>query len=320
MRALGLWLRSLLAASVLCAIYLGLVVLAYSLVAAVRVAAVLGDAGAFATVVAVTLAAMLVQYRLGVRRTAAQLDARPLPASACPELHETTTELSDAVGVSRPTLYVAEMDEPNALALGGLRGGKVFLSERLLSRLDADERAAIVAHELVHLKYRDTVVQSLAHTLVRTVGALTWVLFALLSGFAWAVGKLVGAERNVPGRDRRVDYRQTAVAAATMLMVVLTVLTRALSRQREHLADERAAAATGDPAALASALRTVADASSGASGSADEAAPPSLYVVGVADAVLGPLFDTHPPVERRVRRLLAAAGDDRETVAVAEAE
>lgn len=317
MRALGLWLRSLLAASVLCGIYLALVVLAYSLVAAVRVTALLGDVGAFATVVAVTLAAMLVQYRLGVRRTVAQLDARPLPTSACPALQETTTELSDAVGVARPTLYVAEMDDPNALALGGLGGGKVFLDERLLARLDDDERAAIVAHELVHLKYRDTVVQSLAHSLVRTVGALTWALFALLSGFAWAVGKLVGAERNVPGREQGVDYRQTAVAAATMLMVVLTVLTRALSRQREHLADRQAAEATGDPVALASALRTVAAASSGSVG---EAAAPSLYVVGVADAVLGPLFDTHPPVERRVRRLLADADADRATAAVPDAE
>jgi heat shock protein HtpX len=314
MRALGLWLRSLLAASVLCGIYLGVVLLAYGAVSSVSATAVVGDPAALATVVAVTLAAMFLQYRLGVRRTVARLDARPLPESSFPALHATVDDLSAAVGVARPTLYVADMGDPNALALGGSRGGRVFLSRQLLRKLD-DERAAIVAHELVHLKYRDTVVQSLAHSLVRAVGALTWVLFALLSGFAWLVGKLVGAERDVPGSDRAVDYNQTAVAAATMLMVVLTALTRALSRQREYIADRQAVAATGDPAALASALRTVAaESGAGVAASAREAAPPSLYVVGVADAVLGPLFDTHPPVERRVRRLLSAAeaGDDPE--------
>jgi heat shock protein HtpX len=307
MREFGLWLRTLLAASVLCGIYLGVVLLAYSLLAAVRITTVLGDVGALAVVVCVTLGAMFLQYRLGVRRTVTDLDARPLSQSACPDLHAAADELSDAVGVGRPDLYVARMDTPNALALGSRRGGRVFFSESLLERLDADERRAILAHELVHLRYHDTVVQSLAHSLVRTVGALTWVLFAMLGAFAWAVGKLVGAERNVPGRERSVDLNETAVAAATMLMVVLTVVTRTLSRQREAVADRAAARATGDPAALASALRTIA---AGTGPTSPREAPPSLYVVGVADAMLGPLFYTHPPVERRVDRLLETVGPD----------
>jgi len=317
MRTVGLWLRTLLAASVLCAIYLGAVLVAYSLLAAVRITAVLGDAGAFGVVVCVSLAVMFAQYRLGVRRTVDALDARALPESACPDLHRAADDLSETVGVGRPDLYVADMGEPNALALGGRRSGRVFFSERLLSELDREERRAILAHELVHLRYHDTVVQSLAHGLVRTVGALTWCLFATLGAFAWVVGKLVGAERSVPGDDQGVDLNQTAVAAATMLMVTLTVVTRTLSRQREAVADRTAARVTGDPGALASALRTIA---SGSSPTATrEAAPPSLYVVGVADAMLGPLFDTHPPVAERVERLRDAAatgtrdGDPEET-------
>ncbi len=305
MRNVGLWLRTLLAASVLCGIYLAAVLVAYSLLAAVRVTAVLGNAGALGVVVCVSLSVMFAQYRLGVRRTVDALDARPLSESACPGLHRAADDLSEAVGVGRPDLYVADMGEPNALALGGRRSGRVFVSERLLSELDAEERRAILAHELVHLRYHDTVVQSLAHGLVRTLGALTWCLFATLGAFAWVVGKLVGAERAVPGDDHGVDLNQTAVAAATMLMVTLTVVTRTLSRQREAVADRVAARVTGDPDALATALRTIASGSSPAV--TREAAPPSLYVVGVADAVLGPLFDTHPPVEKRVERLQNAA-------------
>ncbi len=310
MRGLGLWLRTLLATSVLCGIYLGVVLVAYSLLAAVRVTAVLGDAGAFAVVVAVSLAVMFAQYRLGVRRTVDRLDARPLPEAACPDLHAAADELSPVVGVARPDLYVAAMDDPNALALGGRRSGRVFFSESLLADLDAAERRAILAHELVHLRYHDTVVQSLAHGLVRTVGALTWCLFATLGAFAWLVGKLVGAERSVPGDDRGVDLNQTAVAAATMLMIVLTVVTRTLSRQRETVADREAARVTGDADALASALRAIAGGSGG--GATREAAAPSLYVVGVANAMLGPLFDTHPSVEDRVRRLREATETDAE--------
>lgn len=313
MWGLGLRLRTLLAASLLCSIYLGVVLFAYSVLAAVEVTTVVGDAGAFAVVVAVSLGVMFVQYRLGVRRTVAALDARPLPESACPDLHRAADDLSEAIDVARPSLHVARMDEPNALALGGRRNGAVYLSEGLLERLDRAERRAILAHELAHLRYHDTVVQSLAHGLVRTVGALTWCLFALLGAVALIVGKLVGAERDVRGSEARhdVDLNQTAVAAATMLMVVLTVVTRTLSRQREAVADRAAVKATGDPDALASALRTI-ESEGGADG--DEVAPPSLYVVGLANAMLGGLFDTHPTVERRIGRLddVVETGADRD--------
>ena len=268
----------------------------------------IGNTGALGVVVCVTLVVMFLQYRVGVGRIVGALDSRTLPRTTYDYLHEAADDLSADIGVERPELVVAEMGEPNALALGGPRRGRVFVSRRLLADLDRDEQRAIVAHELVHLKYRDTIVQSLAHTVVQMVGVLTWVLFALLGGFAWLVGKLVGAQRDLPGNEDEVDLKEQAIAAATLLMVFLTVFTRLLSRQREYVADELAVAATGDSEALVRALRKI-EAGANENARVREVAPASLFIVGVADAVLGPLFDTHPPIDRRVDRISALADE-----------
>jgi heat shock protein HtpX len=301
MRLVGLRFRMFLAAGVLCGFFLAVVLGAYSVFAAVRLTTVLGNAGALAVVVAVTLGVMFAQYKVGVARIVATLHAGPLHADDYDYLHHAADVLSDDVGVARPTLVVAEMGEPNALALGGPRGGRVFLSKRLLTTLTPAEQRAILAHELVHLKHRDTVVQSLAHSVVRMIGGITWCLFAVLGVVAWLVGKLAGTERD-RGDDRGVDLQQQAVAAATLLMVVLTVFTRMLSRQREYVADRKAVDATGDAGALVRALRKI-EAHSDEDAVVHDVAPASLAVVGVADAMLGPLFDTHPQIDRRVERI-----------------
>jgi heat shock protein HtpX len=303
MGRLGHHCKAALALAILLAFYLVVVLSAYSVLAAVRVTAVLGSAGALGVVLFVSLVVMYAHYRFGVARIVDGVGARELSPDGHEALFTRVDRLADAVGIDRPRVYLAPLDDPNAMALGGPRHGRLVLTTALLETLDGNELDAILAHEFVHLKHRDSVVQSLGHGVVRLIGGVVWVLFLAAGYVAALVAFAVGERpRKAYGHDLREGaLRQGASVAATLLMIGLVVVTRTLSRQREYVADAGAVAVTNDLASLASALRKI-DAASG-NAPAPEEVPPSLFVVGMADAVLGQWFDSHPPVDRRVARL-----------------
>ncbi len=268
----------------------------------------------FAVVAGTTLVVGFLNYRFGTLSVVAGLDATELSRARAPGLYARVERLCDRMDVAPPRLLVADLTFPNAFALGGVRGGVLVFDRTLFWLLDADEFETIVAHELAHLEGHDSLVQTMAYTAGWTaVGTLflgvlpvTLMVTGVARGLAW-----------IRGRPEEWDaspllwIRRWMERGATAVLVGLTLLLRVHSRRREYAADDRAVAVTGDPLALARALRKI-----------QRAAEPNwgpfapFYVVTDDDSLLGRLLSTHPPMDERVRRLVDRAETSNRTVSV----
>jgi heat shock protein HtpX len=226
--------------------------------------------------------------------------ARVLEPEEAPELHALVDRLCAMADMPKPRVAVADTDIPNAFATGRSPSRSVVcVTTGLLRRLEVDELEGVLSHELSHVAHRDVTVM--------TVASFAGVIAGLLTRM-WMWG---GLSR---GRDR--DQNTALVFLAVMLVSVLVyvvsfLLTRALSRYRELSADRAGALLTGNPSALASALTKV---------SGDMAAIPDRDL-RQAEAVsafafaptltsefsLSRLFQTHPPLEKRLEQLAQVA-------------
>jgi heat shock protein HtpX len=248
-----------------------------------------------------TLLSGYLSYRFGTSRLLADLGASDLPREYAPGVHARLDRLSETMDVDRPRLLVGTLGGPNALAVE-TRGGAVVLDQSLFRLLDAAELEGILAHELAHLESNDSLVQTLAYSLLRTLVGLVVLLVApvtfLLAGFARAVAWMAG--RPLEWSRSGLGTVRTRIAQALVLVLVsLTLLVRAHSRHREYAADERAVEVTGDPLALARALRRIQRASEPAHGLLSP-----LSVHGDEDGSLTRLLSTHPPIDDRIERLV----------------
>jgi len=261
------------------------------------------------------------QYFLGERSALRAVGARRVESEAYPELHDALVRLSGIVGVETPALAVARTDVPNAFAVGRRPAhATVVVTTGLLDLLDAEERDAVLAHELAHVRNRDVGVMTLAYFLPSLAYLVAIAAYYVLVG----VFKALSGFRNVDddGAKGLVVAVVVLVASAVCTMLVSAafwvgsfLLFRLLSQYREFAADRGAAAITGDPAALAAALRKLDDGMSDLP-DADlrdaDGGVEALYVAPIDDYQFGEnrelissdLFPaTHPPVEERVERL-----------------
>ena len=260
-----------------------------------------------ALVIAVfTVVGGYLSYRFGTQRLLAALQAVELPRQHSPALYRRLDRLSLTMDVTQPPVLVADLGVPNALSLGGPREGVVVLDQSLLSLLTIDELEGILAHELAHMEQYDTFVQTLAVSLLRSLaGVFTLLLLPVLlllqgidRAFAWMLGRPTDRRPGLAGLLRRSI--ETVVG---LLLSVVALLFLAYSRRREFAADSRAADVTGRPVALARALSKI-----------DRATSPErglhslLYIHGDEQEADGlqRLLSTHPPIDDRVSRLLAA--------------
>jgi heat shock protein HtpX len=219
------------------------------------------------------------QLRYARRAALAAVDARPVDAAAAPALHGRVTRLAAGMDVGAPTVAVADARVPNAFTVGGLSGATLVVSTGLLDALDGPELDAVLAHELAHVKNRDAAVVTLAAFLPAVLEAdgggaagdgpwpvgrtATAVALVAALGALWALGAAV-APAAAPGVGGLLAFLVvvgfTALFGSVALGVVAAPVVaagRRLSRTREFLADRAAALAVGDPAALATALRTL---------------------------------------------------------------
>ncbi|WP_075938150.1 M48 family metallopeptidase [Halosegnis longus] len=248
----------------------------------------------------VTIAFGYGSYRVGTRVIVESLGAEPLAPERSPELHRRVAHLSDQLGIDPPTVCVARMETPNALALGGRRDGVLVLDVRLFRLLSGPELDGILAHELAHLRARDGLVGTLGATATSTVAGLLGLL--LLPAALLAVGvarSLALARGDSPAEmEATAAWAQAAVGSlAVVLLFGLTALLRAYSRRRELAADDTAAELTGNPRALASALSRIRRASTPSGPLAQ------LYIHGDETGTLTRLLATHPPMDERIERL-----------------
>jgi heat shock protein HtpX len=243
-------------------------------------------------------------YRLGTAHLLAVLDVEELSRERAPGLHRRVAELADATGIDPPDVAVSRLGVPNALALGGRRGGVVVLDASLFAVLSAAELEAVFAHELAHLAARDTLVKTLGYAVVDTVGGLLAVVLVpavvVAGGISRAVAHISGG--TPADADRTAARGRAAVGSlAVVLLFALTLVLRAHSRRREYAADKRAAAMTGRPLALARALERISRESTPSGPLA------RFYIHGDDEGTLSRLFATHPPMDDRIERLRAMA-------------
>ena len=238
-------------------------------------------------------------YFAGDKLVLAQSQARELAPGAEPQLRNIVETLSIGLGIAPPRIYVIDDTAPNAFATGrDPKHASIVVTRGLLDKLDRTELEGVIAHEMSHVVNRDIRVMLLVTVLVGTVALLSdW----MLRSFAWGGGGRRGRDRGGGGIILII-----AIALAILTPIVATLIQLAVSRQREYLADASGALLTRYPPGLANALRKIA-ADTEALEVANKATA-SLYIANPlkdAPRALDGLFDTHPPIAERIRRLEA---------------
>lgn len=236
-------------------------------------------------------------YYAGDRMVLGMSKARELGAGEETELRNVVEALAIGSGLPMPRLHLIEDSAPNAFATGrDPAHASVAVTRGLLDKLDRTELEAVIAHELSHVGNRDIRVLLLATALAGTL-----VLFADVLLRSMRFG---GRRRDRDGGGAGGVFLVAALALAILAPIIARLISLAVSREREYLADASAALLTRYPPGLASALRKI---------SAD---PEPLEVANKATEALyfanplkdrprflDSLFDTHPPVAERIRRL-----------------
>ena len=218
--------------------------------------------------------------------------ARPVTRASAPELYALVQELAGRAQLPMPALYLIETDQPNAFATGrDPHHSAVAVTRGLMQSLSREELAGVIAHELAHIKNRDTLTMTIAATIAGAIG--------FLGQFAFFFGGSRDGERTNP-----------LVAILVMIFAPLaaTLVQMAISRTREFSADRLGAAICGMPRALASALQRIEQLAAGRVMPTAEHNPASAHLFIVNPLRMGGvdnLFRTHPRTEDRIRALLA---------------
>jgi heat shock protein HtpX len=257
-------------------------------------------AGGSGAIVGAVLGGVLVAvgYAYGDRLALSAMAARPVSEVENPELYRLVRELSKAGRLPVPRLYLSPAEQPNSFAVGrGPRTAAVCCTRGLLSALDEAELRGVLAHELAHVSGRDI--------LAATASA----------GLATVITVPAGIARLLPGRARGPVASDPGVFEASLMLVLgpiaALVIRLAVTRARAYRADAAGALLSGDPVALANALRKV------EAGAADLALTPDARLTSVGHLMMAcpfrpegfaRLFGTQPPAGERVRRLEALAG------------
>ncbi|MFB2594348.1 zinc metalloprotease HtpX [Paracoccus sp. p4-l81] len=218
-------------------------------------------------------------------------NARPVTREVAPDLFDAVGRLASRAGLPMPAVYIIDTDQPNAFATGrNPQNAAVAVTAGLLRNLSRDEVEGVIAHELAHIENRDTLIMTVTATLA---GAISMV-----SQF----GLLMGGSRN---GERGVN---PIVGLALMILAPLAagLVQMAISRTREYKADARAAAITGQPMALAGALRRIEAMAQGIDNPSAERNPASAHMFIINPLhVFGhdKLFSTHPSTANRIAAL-----------------
>jgi heat shock protein HtpX len=220
---------------------------------------------------------------------------RAQPVGRGHSLHGIVETLSRNAGLPTPKVYIIENDQPNAFATGrNPENASVAATTGLLRNLTATEVSGVMAHELAHVKNRDTLIMTITATIAGALG--------MLANFAFFFRG---------GRDNPLGF------VGVLLVMILApmaagLVQMAISRSREYEADRIGAEICGHPLWLAEALRKMAQGAAAIDNpqAEDNPATAHMFIVNPLHArKLDGLFSTHPPIGERIQRLREMAGD-----------
>ena len=222
-------------------------------------------------------------------------NAQEVDASTAPEFYGMVAELAQRAGLPMPRVYVIHEDQPNAFATGrDPEHAAVAATSGIMRMLDYRELRGVMAHELAHVRHRDTLISTLSATMAGAVSALA--SFAMFFG----------------GRDEngRPVNPLAGILVAILAPLAASVIQMAISRAREFEADRGGAEISGDPLALAAALQKIEYYAQGIAMPTAQAHPETaqmMIINPLSGLSMGELFRTHPHTEERIARLHAMA-------------
>ena len=219
--------------------------------------------------------------------------AQPVSREELPRVYQIVERLCAKTGLPMPKIFVIPTASPNAFATGrNPNHASVAVTAGILDLLNDDELEGVLAHELGHVRNRDILISSIAATFA---GAVT--ILARMAGWAAMFGG--------GGRDRdREGGLLGAIAMMVLAPIAAMLIQMAVSRSREYQADATGAHFTGNPGALASALRKM-ETNAVRVPMRSSPATAHMYILQplLSGISFGSLFSTHPPTAERIARL-----------------
>lgn len=216
--------------------------------------------------------------------------SKPLTESESPKIYRIVKKLTQNAEMPMPDIYLTPSNQPNAFATGrNPDHAAVAVTKGLLRLLDEDELEGVIAHELAHVKNRDTLISTMAAVMA---GALAFL--ARIGRFRM----IFGGRRNNNGAGALLQL--VAIIFAPLAAILIKM---AISRSREYIADETGGKISGNPEGLASALEKMQRYSQGGKMQVNEAAAHMFILNPLSSEGMAKLFSSHPPTEERIKRL-----------------
>ncbi|MDH6056559.1 M48 family metalloprotease [Umezakia ovalisporum] len=253
---------------------------------------IIGGAGGLIIGIALAAATNLFSWYQSDKIALTVYRARPVSQAEAPRLYRMVQKLSQRANIPMPGIYIVPSQTANAFATGrDPEHAAVAVTQGILNILPEDELEGVIAHELTHIINRDTLTQAVAATIA---GAISF-LAQMVSYSLWFGG----------GRDSDRGGNPLGILLTVIFApVAATIIQLAISRTREFSADAGSARLTGNPRALANALKRLEATARQLPLNANPAFEPLLIINPISGKFLGNLFSSHPPTEARVEQLL----------------
>ncbi len=234
-------------------------------------------------------------YFLSDKLVLATYRAKIVTKEEAPELYSIVEDVAMNMGVPTPKVAIIPTDVPNAFATGrNPKKAVVAVTRGLLRILDKKELRGVIAHEMAHVRNRDTLIMTISATIASAISFAARMLY-------WSTFfRSMSRDRNEAG----VLYLLIAIIAAVTIPIAAMLIHLAISRTREYEADYRGAVAIRDPISLARALEKIEYYVRRKPLTRGNPATAHLFIVNPFRGVrVSALFSTHPPTEERIRRL-----------------
>lgn len=219
--------------------------------------------------------------------------AREVSPSEAPVLYEIVDNLAKRADLPMPKVYIVNDNSPNAFATGrDPEHAAVATTTGILKLLTKEELEGVLAHELAHVKNRDTLISAIAATIA---GVIT--MLAMWARWAAIFGGFGG------DRDNGASNIITFIVLAILAPVAAMIVQLAISRSREYIADESGAKICGNPLHLARALEKLERGAVAVPMDANPSTAHMFIVNPLKGGMMRKLFSTHPPIAERVAKL-----------------